>query len=409
MKNLIKQARSKGFALGEQAMLSGGNFLIAICLVRILGIESFGVYSFLYVIVLAVNSLAQACITDALLTLFPKTNNKGFTNQVFTIQLMFIALIVGIGQLSLPFAQQMEWLSDYSNSWYLLPLWLGSQLIFDFTRKLAYAKQSLKNNFFITTSFQIGLAGLGLYLYLSNNFTLNNFILCLVSVQVLLSIVHVYLHKLKIDFNVKGTMVKVWHFSKFLTLTSIVQLLAGNIFIVLGGTMLGASAIGIVRLVQNLMGVLNVLFASIENVVTVSSAKIYHENKLAALKIYLKGLLVKAGLPVGVVLLITATFSKSILHAAYGIDQAEFYFVLIAFCILYIPVFINTLSRILVKTIEQNQLLFIAALFSALASLLIAKPLINSFGIIGIIIGIGMTQGLTLLVITIGTFKKLAQ
>lgn len=49
----------------------------------------------------------------------------------------------------------------------------------------------------------------------------------------------------------------------------------GNLFIIMAGTPLGPWAVGVIRIMQNTMGLFNVLFIFLENVLPINFANIF--------------------------------------------------------------------------------------------------------------------------------------
>ena len=52
----------------DQAIVSGSNFLISILVLRFIGIENFGIFSFIWLLLLFINSVQLAYIISPLLT-----------------------------------------------------------------------------------------------------------------------------------------------------------------------------------------------------------------------------------------------------------------------------------------------------------------------------------------------------
>ena len=80
----------------NQIIVSGSNFLTSILILRFLGIENFGVYSFLWLFLLFFNSIQLAYIISPLLTNAPKQKAKNlnfFYGHVFIQQFFFTLTI----------------------------------------------------------------------------------------------------------------------------------------------------------------------------------------------------------------------------------------------------------------------------------------------------------------------------
>ena len=72
--NILKISNNKDYplALCDQILVSGSNFFLGIVILRFLGAETFGLFSFLWLLVLLFNSLQLALIINPLLSISPK-------------------------------------------------------------------------------------------------------------------------------------------------------------------------------------------------------------------------------------------------------------------------------------------------------------------------------------------------
>ena len=76
----------------DQAIVSGSNFLTGILVARFLGIESFGVYTLLWAVVIFVLSIQMSVISQPMMTIAPKQPveyESKYYGAVITNQLVF--------------------------------------------------------------------------------------------------------------------------------------------------------------------------------------------------------------------------------------------------------------------------------------------------------------------------------
>jgi O-antigen/teichoic acid export membrane protein len=95
-------------------------------------------------------------------------------------------------------------------------------------------------------------------------------------------------------------------------------------------------------------------------------------------------------------LALIAIFSKQIILAFYGSEFVDYRFMLIGFCILYVIIFLGYPLRYAIRTLENTKLIFISFIASSAFSILTAYPIIKAFGLTGVIIGLMLTQLITL-------------
>jgi len=168
--------------------------------------------------------------------------------------------------------------------------------------------------------------------------------------------------------NYVDLLKKHYHFSNWLLGTSILQWFSGNFFLIVAASTLGTTAVGAVRMV-------------------------------------------KIGLKIGaIVLLILSTMTIAaphLIHWIYGASFVSYSYVVWGYCLLYIFVFIGYPVRYFFRTIRFTKPIFVAYCFSTLFSLVIAFPVVNTWGITGLLIGLIVSQIVTLAVYAYFLWGKL--
>lgn len=399
MKIAMQYINSKGLPLAEQAMFSGFNFLLSIGITKVLGLEKFGIYSMLFVLVLSVSAIHQAIVVAPLLTLGATQKQPSFINGLFTINLLFVTIAAVFAFVVVSIIP--NYLGANINP-IVLPIWIVAHCTFDFCRRLGYLKKDYSVTLIATTTMcllaLVSLLIINTYVLL----TISNVAIAISTIQLLVSLLLAVYYKLSISFKLKQWIKEVWNFSKFLLANSVVQLFSGNYILIAAGIVAGPTILGLIRIAQNVMGVVNVLLSAIENVAVVSASKIYATQQLKGLKNYLIQVTKKGAAVLVIILVCLAIFSSQILNGLYGQEYAKYGYVLITFCLLYLPIFINTVYQVFIKTTNNNVLIFIGCSISALLSLCFAKPIIATYGIIGVVLGLGLVQLISITTFHVG-------
>ena len=120
----------------DQMVVSGGNFTIGLLLARWLGLDDFGAFTLLWMVVLFALSLNMALITKPLLTLVPKKKNQeGYLGSVHSLQIILAVWgsLITLGGLYL--ATHFEVVVASLTMISSLATLVGTQLIYDFYRK----------------------------------------------------------------------------------------------------------------------------------------------------------------------------------------------------------------------------------------------------------------------------------
>ncbi len=381
----------------DQGLVSGGNFLVGVLLTRSLGLDFYGEFTLAWLIVLFAASVQQAAILNPLYTFAPAMkgeDKKDYLGDLTGFQWMFAAfaavacyIILRLNAWLVP-----SWELTSSSLW--LPFTLFTFLVHDFFRKLNYAKDKVLKSFLMdimTYSLQVVCL-----LIVSHRGTLDlRTALIILGVSFSVSILFSWreLTRALLSGTKWSSIVsKHWDFSKWLVGTALLQWFSGNIFILVAAALLSPLAVGAIRIIQNIMGLLHVLFLAFENIVPLRASKIFHEDGLRSLGIYLGKILVKGGLGTLAIGGTVALFGKEIMDLLYEGQHMEFAYLLYGFAGLYVLVFTGTIIRFAIRTLEQTRLIFISYIISALASMLLAKPMIAHFGINGVIIGLVLSQ-----------------
>ena len=108
-------------------------------------------------------------------------------------------------------------------------------------------------------------------------------------------------------------------------------------------------------------------------------------------------------------LTVLAIFSKQIILLFYGAEFVIYQHILIGFCALYVIIFIGYPLRYAIRTLENTRLIFISFIATSIFSVLTAYPIIKAFGLNGVLIGLGITQLITLFLYYFSLRKEVAK
>lgn len=391
---LWTQNQAKAWIFADQGLVSGINFSIGILLARFLGIETFGLFSLAWMVLFFASSIQQAFLTAPLFALTPKQEHPSqWISKLHFIQLLFSVLsffvVIGIVETTLYF--NPEWQFDGISS--ILGGLVAVYLFNDFSRRVLFTTHQPKKVFFIDVVGYALQPLLIIGLFISDALNLQTALAAILGAQTL-SLAYIIIRIRPIlDFsNLAPTLLQVWKYSRFLLATALLQWSSANYIILFAASILGPVAIGAIKVAQNLMGVLNVLFQAMENIVPVRSAEAFHKGGISALGDYMQKTTVQFLAPVALVLLLVGIFHQQIMTAIYGEEYLQYSFVLLAFCGIYVLVFLGTLLRFIIRTLEYNQIIFWSYVLSTAFSLIAGKVLATDYGLTGVLIGIAGTQ-----------------
>lgn len=395
----ISKNKGKLLLLADQGLVSGVNFTNGILLARFLGLDEYGMFALAWMTVLFVSSLHKAFIISPLYALLPKQTDKdAYRASLLFIQIGFstLSLILVFALSEISFRFYPEWCRPYLSI--LLACAAAIFSLQDYLRRLFFSSNR-PSTVLILDVLAYGLQPiliLALHHFSRLNLTTafaSIITVFLASVFLGLSIIR----KRRIDARmVFAVLRRHWVFSKFLIGTALLQWVSGNLFIAVAGGILGPIAVGAIRIAQNVVGVLHVLFLAMENLVPVQASELLHSEGKRPMLAYIGSITKQAAIPTLLLLTIISIFRGEIINLLYGAEYLQFNGVLLAFCLLYVLVFIGTILRFVIVTLENNQTIFISYVVSSIFSLILAKPFVTQFGVVGVMAGLFAMQFLTL-------------
>ncbi len=405
IQSLLKKDLSKVLVLIDQAIVSGGNFMLGLVLIRLLGLEQYGLFAMLWMGVLFALSLQQAFVTKPLMTLAigqEKAEQHNYFHALWNIQCFFGGLIVlllcGATYTCSTFDGAPEWLAYVPSIASIAYFYL----LQDYIKKTCFIKKEYEKPMVIDgLNYSIIFSGL-YYFHLTESTSLWN-TLMLVGVGYLTSTL---LYSKRLFFKNKNAvspfygelLKKHYHFSSWLLGTSILQWFSGNFFLIAAASTLGTTAVGAVRMGQNIVGLCHILFLAMENIVPAEAAQLFLQKNSRALGQYLLNIGLKIGAIVLIILLAMAIAAPNLIHWIYGANFVSYSYVVWGYCLLYIFVYLGYPIRYFFRTIQFTKPIFVAYCFGTLFSLALAFPIVNTWGIVGLLVGLILSQILTLVV-----------
>jgi len=389
----IRKAKNL-WVFADQAVVSGSNFFVAIVLSRILGLEGYGRFVLIWMGVLFMSSIQQSLIIQPYFTLRSRKENvQSYVNDLLIIQLGFSLLVLIVAFLiSMIYppaliegldAQMLRWISVCASVFLLQDL-VKRMVISEISSKWAIAMD-------------IVAFGMQPIIWIIGSSLMSwKLIHVLSSMSLLLAISaligFVLLKPNFVEVRWRQTIKEHWSFGKYLFGTSILQWFSGNYFILLAAPILGAAAVGGLRLIQNLLGLLHVIFQALENLVPNHLAftlkKKGHQEMLNAFW----SQYAQYGIITAVLLLFLAVFGKPLLGLLYGVENQDLISLVYVYCLIYVLIYSGTMLRFLLRTLEQNHVIFKVYILTTAFSLIFAVPMVKSWGLSGVLAGLLIVQ-----------------
>lgn len=385
------------WALADQAMVSGTNFLTGILFARYLGLDEYGRFTLVWMAVLFCNSFQQAGIIAPMMTLGPK--------QTAEDEPVYYGSVV---------AQQIAWallcfFLICGGAWIcgaVVPQWgvreLGIPLavtvfawqLQDFLRRYFFVRGQGKLAFLNDTISYLGQLSLLLALFNISNLDSAS-VLWLIAVSSAVAVIVGVLQIGPLSFSWSGIFAvaaKHWRHSRWLLASALIQWTSGNFFIISLGAIVGPSSVGALRVAQNLMGVTHILFQGLENIVPTGAARSLQTGGVEALKGYLQRVTLLCGGATALFCLIVAIAPSVFLGMLYGSEYMEYGYLLWWYVPIYLLISAGLPLRSGLRALDNTRPIFVAYTMMTCFAIFSASPLVNGYGISGAMIGTLGTQ-----------------
>jgi O-antigen/teichoic acid export membrane protein len=393
----LQAVKSAKWALADQIVVSGSNFLNNLLLARILGIEEFGRFVLAWTIVLFVQGLQYSTVSATMLSIGPKHGKeeaRSYFGAIFVHQAIFgvvsaVLILAGGYAAAIAFPA----LSLDTIAWPLAVAILFSQAQ-DFLRRYFFAAARLKVSFVIDLIRYIGqnVAMLAMISWLpANSITA----LWLLSATAAMSSLAAWPFIPAMHYSFRAILsagLRGWHFSKWLIASTLLFSVFTTLFSFAVGILLGTAAVGAMRAAFTLVSITNVVIEAGVNVISADASRKFISNGRRGLITYLKEVAVYGALAITCMLGVIVIAPRFWLHLFFG-PEFESYSTLVPwYAANAILIFLGFVIGTWYRTLEDTRPIFYANAFSTIFSLIIAYPLITNFGVTGAVVGILMGQ-----------------
>ncbi|MFQ5958177.1 MAG: lipopolysaccharide biosynthesis protein [Alphaproteobacteria bacterium] len=413
-RHLLARHSHVNWALADQALVSGTNFLTGILLARFLGLEEFGRFTLAWMAVQFVNSIQFALVSAPMMTIGPKQSadeTPAYYGAVVAQAAAFAALSFAI-----------LWAGAWSSG-AAFPGWRAASLALPLACAVfAFQMQDFLRRYFFTRGRAAAAFANDALRYLAQIAALIVVFAAagLDSRGALWVIAACAAAATALGLATMGPLawrggtlrtvgVRHWNFARWLTASAVMHWLSGNLFIIAAGAFLGAAAVGALRAAQNLMAVTHILFQGLENVVPSRAAERLHRGGKAALVRYLRTVASLNVLATAVVAFVAAVAPVFWLELLYGAQFAEFGGVLQWYALIYVVMALTLPLRVGLRTLEDTKPIFVANVCSLGFSVLVCYWFVNTFGVFGALYGTFIMYAITQLVLWIGLRAALAR
>lgn len=394
---ILKKYGQINWALADQAMVSGVNFMTGVLFARFLGLEEYGRFTLAWMAVLFFNSFQQSGIISPMMSIGPKQeteNQKKYYGTIFIHQVIwsvacFFLLLISV------------WLTGFLKpDWHIQNL----ALPLSFTLLSWQLQEFLRRYYFVRghgglAFLNDGISYLAQLLLIVISFrivTLQTSMVLWIIAGTSATAVLVGVFKIDCIAWPSGMFVDItkkhWHFSKWMLASALMQWTSGNFFIISAGTILGPISAGALKAAQNIMGVSHILFQGLDNVVPSRASYCFVQGGWPKLWLYLKRVIYWAGTATATISLMAWLFSDFWLNLFYGKEYQLYGYLLKCYAVIYLFIFLGLPLRAGLRALEHSKPIFISYCLMTAFTALTADFFINNMGLLGATTGILCTQ-----------------
>jgi len=398
----LKRHQRVNWALADQSVVSGSNFITGILLARFLGPEAFGLFVLLQSVILYVNSFQGALIFQPMMSAapqLPEATRHPYLQGVFALQLMLTFGLAAITMILALFADALFGFAGLHPSIVLalVAALLGFQLQ-DWQRRYYFVQENVRGAFFIDIISYGGQALLLLVASLSNHLSVAS-AFWIISVTAFSGfIIGFSNHRLPPLFiHARSVLSDGWRAGRDYLAAWQFQLVGSQGVFMVGAGVVGTQAVGGVRATQNIVGPINILFQAMENLVPIAAARHYSNEGLAGLCRFLWRITLLGTLCLLPVLLMLSLFARPLVHALYGEQYLAFVSLVYwqAAC-----VFIQFYQRqtfFFLRTVKATSVVMRAGIVMAIVSLAVAVLTVHQLQETGLMLALLSGTGAALI------------
>ena len=399
--------------LADQIIVSGANFGMGLLLARFLGPSDYGQFILAYNVILFIWGLQLALLISPMMVLGPAqpTSQENEYYRVLVLQQALFSLFATAALLTcagLAIRAIPAW--GLGLAWAFIPALIGFTCQ-DFSRRYLFVRNRTRaalRNDVVTHA-----AKLAILVGVAAHFTLTVaaafWIIGLSSLAGIASAV---------DFrNTSGryempNLRRLAHvtrqhlqFGKWLVAESIVFWFGNQLILYVAGSLVSLSAVGAITAAKNVVGGVNILFLTLENLVISRAVRAYADGGEAALKRYLRRIAMLGGAGILAVVIVAAAAAEFWLRLLYGSAYRGYGGIVLWWGAYFCISFLQRPFSVGLRVFENTRGVFLASLGGAIVALTISYPAIRVAGVDGAMFTLCLVQAASL-TIMVAAFRE---
>lgn len=401
---LLEQHGHLNLALLDQGVVSGVNFFSGILLVRFLGVNEFGVYALLWVIVQLISGVQFALISSPVMSIGPRQeflNKDIYYSAAWVHQLFFSAVVTVLFWLGA--ISTSVFFTEWNVAYLANPLaaTIFAVLLQDFVRRYLFSCSRNAEALLIDLIGYLGQLIALILIGVSDKLSVEN-TLWIVAIANALASAFGLLKTVKVLPNwldVANVFSRHWHFAKWSLFQSLLYQISSFPVVWALGWFHGSAAVGIFVAAKNMLGFLNVIFLGMDNSIRPGASRAYADGAAVGAFAYIRRLYVGLAIPIILLCLVVAIFPRAISTLFYGNLLLGHEFVVSLFALSYLLAFVERPYYYLLLTAEQMRPLARADIIRTSLVFVSFVPLVMLLDLAGAMVLIVATNAIHLAVV----------
>jgi O-antigen/teichoic acid export membrane protein len=391
------------WTLADQILVSGSNFATSVIVARGLGAAGFGVFALSWIVVLFGQSILAAAFSQPVMSLGPKQapdQVERYYASSFALQVIgaAVAAIVLVGAALV--TQATGQFLELQPLLYPLAVCIFVAQVQDYLRRYAFTRSAVRRAFAADLArYATQLLGLVLLFVLAGFAGTVSSTIWIISASALIGCLP-FVGALPLASigrsDVLAALRQNLVFSRWLVGAALLQWLTTNFFLIVSGALLGPAATGVLRAGQTLLGTLHVVFQAADNIVPPRAARLHRDGGNAAVFALVKRLLLLGVTLTALVAVFLALPGDFWMVLLFGHDFGGTGLVVAAYGATYVLIATTIPLRYGFYATEKTNAIFLSYLIAAAFNLVVAWPIVSTFGQLGALAGIVLVQAVLL-------------